>query len=142
MKSDERRVYHIWRQMLIRCYLGKNRDYYECSVSDIWHNFYNFLLWHNSNSNGDICLHLDKDIKIKGNKTYSPYTCLLVTRLQNNQTRKNMKPHVFISPEGKDYTTSNRAEFARVMGLRKSSLNDIVSGRSKTHKGWKFKQYL
>lgn len=78
--------YNIWKSILQRCYdtksQEKNRTYIGCSVSPVWHNFQNFAEWFNNNYIEGY--HIDKDLKIKGNKVYSPETCLFVPRSLNN----------------------------------------------------------
>lgn len=73
-------VYMKWKQMLQRCYsedsLIKHPTYIGCYVASDWLLFSTFSKWFNDNNiNG---LELDKDLKIKGNKIYSPDTCLFV----------------------------------------------------------------
>ena len=141
MNTSQLRVYHIWRQMLRRCYSGDgvSPTYSDCSVDERWHSFIDFYEWYRLESKGKQGLHLDKDIKIKGNKIYSPEHCLLFTRTENNQCRSNMIKRVFIDPSGSEVTIKNRAKFAKENGLTKSCLNDLVSGRQKTHRGWTYK---
>lgn len=78
------RVYDVWRGMLRRCYEEKRQvmfpTYKGCSVCEEWMNFQNFAKWYNENYyeiEGDIMC-LDKDILVKGNKIYSPNTCIFV----------------------------------------------------------------
>lgn len=76
--------YLTWQGMLKRCYdkdnLLKRPTYENCSVCSEWHNFQNFGDWFNENyyevGNEKMCL--DKDILYKGNKIYSPDTCVFV----------------------------------------------------------------
>ena len=82
--GKEARVYKIWHGMLQRCYdekcQEKNPTYKYCKVSEEWHNFQNFAEWYDRNYyeiEGEK-MHLDKDILIKGNKIYSPKTCVFV----------------------------------------------------------------
>lgn len=92
-------VYNIWSNMLKRCYVHsvqiKHPSYKGCSVAEEWHNFQNFAEWCYSQveylENPD--WHLDKDILVKGNKVYSPWTCSFVPRLINNtfSNRKNRR---------------------------------------------------
>jgi len=145
MNDRERRIYYIWRQMLSRCLSQSNpsyEGYSDCEVSSEWHNFKNFLDWYVKESRGRDDLHLDKDIKVKGCRLYSPDTCSLVTRKENNRERKNMRPHIFISPDGEEVIVRNRKLFAEENGLNRTCLNDLVAGRQKTHKGWTFKCYV
>ena len=72
--------------MLRRCYNNNQRDrnkrpkYDGCTVCEEWHNFQNFAEWYEENyyeiKEEKMCL--DKDILVKGNKIYSPQTCVFV----------------------------------------------------------------
>ena len=76
--------YSVWTSMLKRCYSDKyqkNRPTYKvCCVCEEWLNYSNFKKWFNDNyyeiDGEQMCL--DKDILMKGNKTYSPNTCVFV----------------------------------------------------------------
>jgi len=77
-------VYKTWNHMLERCYTEKYHKrfptYIDCSVCDEWLNFQNFAEWYYNNVWNDNFKEskLDKDILVKGNKVYSPQTCILV----------------------------------------------------------------
>ena len=83
-------AYSMWKDMLKRCYdpyyLNKKPTYINCYVCDEWLCFQNFAKWYYENyyeiENEIMCL--DKDILIKGNKTYSPKTCVIVPHRINN----------------------------------------------------------
>lgn len=82
-------AYKHWQNMLIRCYypyyINKYITYKDVIVCEEWHNFQNFAKWHEENHykiNGEIMC-LDKDILIKGNKMYSPETCVFVPQRIN-----------------------------------------------------------
>lgn len=85
-----RRIYDLWANMLKRCYGNYRGKYTGCNVDPRWHSFTNFLntinnvegyeMWE-KHPNEKICL--DKDIKVKGNKTYSVDTCMFVTNNEN-----------------------------------------------------------
>jgi hypothetical protein len=75
--------------MLERCYSEKHRDkhsaYAECTVCDEWHCYQTFAKWYEENYyiiDGER-IHLDKDILVKGNKVYSPETCMFVPQRIN-----------------------------------------------------------
>lgn len=75
--------YKAWNSMMVRCYSesyqSKRPTYKDCTVCDEWHNFQNFAKWYDKNHPSDgRKYHLDKDLKIIGNKIYSPETCLFV----------------------------------------------------------------
>ena len=77
-------IYIIWISMFVRCYdkteLEKHPTYIDCSVCEEWHNFQNFIDWYHQNYYEiEIqTMNLDKDILYKGNKIYSPNTCVFV----------------------------------------------------------------
>ena len=77
------KCYKVWQKMLQRCYddFKKRRpSYKDCEVCTEWHNFQNFAEWYNDNyyQIEDEVMNLDKDILVKGNKIYSPETCVFV----------------------------------------------------------------
>lgn len=82
--KERHEIYEEWEGMLKRCYdpyaLNKFPTYIDCYVCDEWHCFQNFAKWYDENyyeiEGERMCL--DKDILIKGNKTYSSETCVFV----------------------------------------------------------------
>lgn len=76
--------YITWENMRTRCnnknYLEKNPTYRGCKICDEWKKYSNFKKWYNKNfyqvTGEKMCL--DKDILKKGNKLYSPSTCIFV----------------------------------------------------------------
>lgn len=92
-----KKVYYTWSGMIKRCYGNGNKypTYKEVIVCEEWHNFQNFAKWYDENyyevEGETMCL--DKDILIKGNKIYSPNTCVfapqgintLFTKRQNDR---------------------------------------------------------
>jgi AP2 domain len=87
--------YKVWRGMLQRCYDKKfqenNMSYLGCIVNDEWHNFQTFAEWYDQNFyeiEGER-VHLDKDVLIKGNKVYSPNTCIFVPHRINSLFTKS-----------------------------------------------------
>lgn len=79
-----KRSYQCWKNMFKRCYDDEYKKlkptYDACVVCDKWHNYSNFSKWFEENyykiENETMCL--DKDILVKGNKIYSPETCIFV----------------------------------------------------------------
>lgn len=76
--------YIRWKSMLTRCYSyeyqKKEPTYKDCYVCEEWLNYSNFKNWYDKNYyeiEGEQ-MALDKDILVKGNKTYSPDTCVFV----------------------------------------------------------------
>ena len=89
------RVYETWCNMIRRCYDEKCQEkrptYKDCSASEEFHNFQNFGMWDKDNyykiEGEQMCL--DKDILVKGNKIYSPETCIFVPNTINLLFIKN-----------------------------------------------------
>ena len=76
--------YIRWRSMLRRCYSGEYQKRYPtykgCTVCKEWLNYSDFKKWYDVNYyeiEGER-MALDKDILVKGNKIYSPNTCVFV----------------------------------------------------------------
>ena len=89
------KVYNTWHNMLQRCYSEKLHKkyptYINCKVCDEWLNFQNFAEWYENNYytvEGEI-MDLDKDILYKGNKIYSPETCIFVPQTINKLFTKH-----------------------------------------------------
>ena len=80
-ESSHKKIYAAWFNMLSRCYDEKmlitHPSYRGCSVCSQWLNFQEFAKWYESQQAPD-GWHVDKDIRINGNKIYSPQTCGLV----------------------------------------------------------------
>jgi len=78
-------AYRKWAEILRRCYSERYQEkqptYIGCSACDEWLTFSNFAKWYESNS---VCgWELDKDIKVPGNKIYSPERCLFLPKSIN-----------------------------------------------------------
>lgn len=83
-QKDHYEIYKVWNGLIQRCYdpyfLDKHPTYRDCMVCEEWHNFQNFAKWYEENyyKCNNETMELDKDILIKGNKIYSPETCIFV----------------------------------------------------------------
>lgn len=77
--------YKTWKSMIERCYsVGYQKrfpTYVECFVCDEWLYFSNFDSWYKDNFIEGY--DLDKDLKVKGNKVYSPSTCIFIPQSVN-----------------------------------------------------------
>ena len=71
--------------MLSRCYNPSTQKsqptYIGCTVCDEWLTFSNFRRWMSSQEWEG--LHLDKDLLVRGNKEYSPETCVFIHKKVN-----------------------------------------------------------
>ncbi|MBK5239803.1 hypothetical protein [Clostridium sp.] len=92
------REYFTWRNMCKRCEIGgdtqhKYTTYIGCSVSLDFIHFQDYAQWYTENyyKVPGQRMELDKDILMKGNKTYSPSTCVLVPQAINSLLLKSDK---------------------------------------------------
>ena len=90
------KCYDTWNSMYTRCYSSKCHEkfptYKGCTVCKEWHNHQVYAKWHYENyyEVGNEKMTLDKDILKKGNKVYSPETCVFVPQSINNLfTKRN-----------------------------------------------------
>ena len=91
IKQKHTPAYNAWYDMLKRCYCKeyskKHNTYEEAEVCEEWLNFQNFAKWFYDNyyeiDNVNQRMELDKDILIKGNKIYSPKTCVFIPKRIN-----------------------------------------------------------
>lgn len=132
--------YTCWLRIIRRCYdkknLSRSSAYIDCSVCKEWHNFQNFAKWYKENYPKDgLSYELDKDIKIKGNKIYSPSSCLFVTKQENVEMARS-KSFSFKSPDGVVFNIYNLRMFSLSNGLIPSKMSQVHSKNRKSHKGW------
>lgn len=136
-KTTHRKIYTTWTSMMHRCYDANfhknNKTYKDCTVCPEWHNFQTFAEWMSSQEYEG--KQLDKDIKIKGNKVYSPDTCMFVTH-GDNARNSSVKTYSFLSPSGRLETITNLTEFCRCNSLDPSHMVKVHKGNIKSHKGW------
>jgi len=97
VKGKSQKQYSHWASMMQRCY---SKDYHEkfptykeCLVCEEWYNYQTFAKWYDENyyTINDERMCLDKDILVKGNKIYSPNTCVFVSNDINMLFIKNNK---------------------------------------------------
>lgn len=94
--SKHTKEYNTWYKMLERCYGEKYEDtvYGDTTCCSKWLNYENFYEWLHEQENFDKWLNgehwaIDKDILVKGNKIYSPETCVLIPQKINSLFIKN-----------------------------------------------------
>lgn len=133
-------AYACWLRMMNRCYCDAYQErfptYSGCFVSDYWHDFQNFADWYIENyPNDGGAYHLDKDIKIHGNKEYSENACSFVSP-QNNSEKARAKKFIAISPSGEKINGYNLTKFCNEHNLDQSNMSNVAAGRLNHHKGW------
>jgi len=87
-RDADSKCYIKWQNMIQRCYDENvhkkyKPKYKDKTVCDEWLNFANFKIWYDEHDIGDEHIDLDKDILVRGNKEYSPETCVLVKHYIN-----------------------------------------------------------
>lgn len=139
--------YLIWRNMICRCYAGKNAAYKDVAVCDRWKTFEYFY--------GDVptiegwdaelfkagVLDLDKDAKQPHSKTkmYSAETCCWLPRHQNRCLQDGQQRWFnAISPSGDVFYERNITAFAREHGLERKQISAVLHKRFNSTLGWKF----
>lgn len=84
------KCYKVWEGMITRCYVESSQHYQRYGgrgvyVCDEWLNYQNFADWYLSQKNNSKPnFQIDKDLKIIGNKVYSPETCEIVPSRVNS----------------------------------------------------------
>lgn len=92
-----KKSYTCWKHMIERCYDETQRDkhptYKDCTVCNEWLCFENFEKWYDANiyTIGDERIEIDKDILYKGNRIYSPETCVFAPKNINVLFTKSNK---------------------------------------------------
>lgn len=121
VKGIETTVHSKWRNMIKRCYETKyhltHPTYVGCSVCDEWMDFQVYAEWFEThNVDG---FDVDKDLKVVGNKIYSPEFCEFVPQQINklmyeskNVKRKNGLP-MGVVPNGNGYMARSKVEGKR-----------------------------
>lgn len=168
----DKRIYSLWYSMLMRAYSEKyirqHPTYRNVSVCERWLRLSNFAediqylpnyeLWRD-NPGQRICL--DKDIRVKGNKLYSPETCMFVTLSDSGRDAATRNP-AFIDPvcsklrqekafdsrrkevictypDGTEKTFPSMGEVEREEGIYKAYVSRCCLGKIKSYRGFKFR---
>lgn len=106
------KAYKTWKNMMYRC-SGRKKGYDGVSVCSDWIDYKNFHKWFIEHDYEGA--ELDKDWLIKGNKTYSPQTCLMMPRRLNRMLHPNQKCNYLNDEEAvKRHKIVN---FSRAMGV-------------------------
>lgn len=139
--KSRRPTYQKWRNMLARCYdyeyQRKNPSYKGCSVASVWHNFQNFAAWmEHKGYRGQSGIHLDKDVKLEGNRVYSPEACSLIGA-QENMEKAHSDSFEIESPDGQIFKGRNVSKFCREHGLSQAHISCVLKGSRSHHKGWR-----
>ena len=140
------KIYNYWSSMIQRCYdknyLKRRPTYINCVVCDDWHNFQYFAKWFDKNfyQVDNEIMALDKDILYKGNKIYSPNTCIFVPETINSlfvkcdKVRGNLPIGVSLTKKKNRY----RVEFTNIINnIRTSKVFDTIDEAFNHYKEYK-----
>lgn len=124
--TDEMRaIYNIWRGMLSRCYAESYHkwftSYNDCTVCTEWLLFSNFYRWAKENNWKNNAL--DKDLRVKGNRVYSPDTCIFISKKLNS---------FLITKENKDSELPVGTYYDKYSGKYKAHISDILLNKRVT----------
>ena len=94
--TEQRRIYDLWANMLKRAYGGYDKSYADVTVDKPWHSFKVFLNTFSDIPNYEAFLagedvHLDKDLRIDGNRVYSLSACQFVPAKVNETAARNKR---------------------------------------------------
>lgn len=86
--TSDRERYTSWGSMIARCYREKfkerNPSYLDCSCVIEWNNYQNYCEFYENDVWRKSGWHLDKDLLVRGNKIYSPETCVYLPQELNS----------------------------------------------------------
>jgi hypothetical protein len=135
--EKNKQAYSRWKGILCRCYSESTHlqspTYKDCFVSDEWLNFQNFAKWFETNYVEGY--HIDKDIKVEGNRMYGPDTCMFVSP-QENVEKASAKNYTLMNPRGGIVKIYNMRKFCRDNSLTYSCMFNVLNGSKASHKGW------
>lgn len=131
--------YNRWKTMLKRCYdsnyHSERPSYVGCTVCEEWLTFSNFKRWMEQQDwEGK---QLDKDMLVKGNKVYSPETCLFISGSINSFTTESAKSRglwplgVSLYKDGISYVAACNNPFTK-----KNEKLGLYSDPEKAHQAW------
>lgn len=130
-------IYSTWAGMIRRCYDPKSwidhPTYKDCYVCKDWHDFSNYHKWYVKNYIEGF--EVDKDKKIKGNRVYSPETCLFLSTKENMQVAF-VREYELTHKDGRVIQITNMAKFCRDNELSPSGITRVKNGKRNSHKGW------
>lgn len=130
-KSKKTKYYITWESMLERCYNKSTQEkrptYKGCTVCVEWLNFQNFAKWYEENYYeipGEIMC-LDKDILHKGNKIYSPDTCVFVPNGINTLFTKSNSIRGELPIGVSNYTLNDNFKYVARCGMMKNGKKNM-----------------
>lgn len=138
------KFYETWCSMIARCYATvvhkKYPSYIGCSVCEDWLTFGNFKLWMESqNWEGK---ELDKDLMVKGNKIYSPETCVFIGQDVNSflKTSRCKKEENLYGVSFRDEKRKYYSQCGNPFSKKKEHLGYFTCPKQ-AHQAWKKRKH-
>ena len=132
--KDRAFEYTTWANMLKRCYSEKdlvdNPSYRDKSVCEQWLIYENFYSWCKQVVHKEFGWQLDKDLLVKGNKVYSPETCVFLPPringviLRCDKSRGDLPIGIHFDKSRLKYKVTCQNEFDKQYQKRFHSLED------------------
>ena len=131
--------YRRWSLMLERCYSvnpnNKRKSYKGCTVCEEWLIFSNFKAWMETQDWEGKCL--DKDLLVSGNRTYSPETCIFISRELNSflTDRASLRGRWPLGVDIRKNTGKFRASCSNPFTLKQEHLG-VFDSPEDAHNAW------
>jgi thymidylate synthase len=146
-REDYDLLYQTWQAMLARCYDEKHIGYDKYGEKGIfvdsrWLIFSNFVEDAKKLPNWLLKFEykdeysLDKDYY--GSNCYSPETCLWLSKLEQSLNTEKTRLVQATAPNGDVFVRMGLKTLCKEFGFTNPSVYQVLNGKTKTHKGWKF----
>lgn len=126
--------------MMTRCYNKNNSSYQNyggrgIKVCKEWHDVRNFIKDMENGFKPSLSLE-----RMNNDDDYHPDNCRWATKKEQNENRSSNKAFIATSPDNIKYESNNQTKFALEHGLSRKQITACLSGKNKSHKGWKFER--
>lgn len=145
VKLQDKKFYSHWKNMRTRTN-NPNYEHYDRYGgrginSDAFSNFIDFYDMMYQSYKEHVILHGEDNTTLDrtdNDGDYTPSNCRWTTWLEQHGNTSRNKAFKAFSPDGKEFTSNNQCEFARQYNLSDKQINACLTGRFKSHLGWKF----
>lgn len=145
LTQKHKRLYSIWKGMKYRVENENSLEYHRYGGRGIlieFKNFKDFVYCMSKSYYEHVEIHGETDTtidRIDNDGNYSSSNCKWSTKKEQAANMSTNKKFKAISPDGKEFISSNQAEFAREHGLTATNITNCLQNKIPHHKQWKFK---